>query len=207
MIGATGASSDAKAFAAAGTTEKLPGITIRSARPADNARCQQIAVAAWERIHTERRRLLGDAVYDQLFADWRPRKAAAIAQAFEQRLDCILVACETGRLSLGRGAADQTQSVGFVTFRLDRSTALGTITDNAVDPAWQGRGIATALYRRALDRFRAEGMRVASVGTGLDAGHAPACAAYRKVGFVLEVPTVTMYQQLSPPETSVRGGE
>jgi ribosomal protein S18 acetylase RimI-like enzyme len=86
--------------------------------------------------------------------------------------------------------------VGFVTFRLDREKLVGTIGNNAVDPAWQGRGIASAMYRRVLERFRAEGMRVACVETGLDEGHAPALATYRKVGFDREVPSVMLYQEL-----------
>ncbi|MBI3969985.1 MAG: GNAT family N-acetyltransferase [Chloroflexi bacterium] len=174
-------------------------VTLRPARAEDCARCQAIAVAAWEPIHAERRRLLGPALYAHLHVDWRAAKAAQIARAFEQHLDWIVVACaavpeQPGRAGLAAEQAEQV--VGFVTFRLDRGQAMGTIGNNAVDPAWQGRGIATALYRHALDRFRAEGMRFACVGTGLDAGHAPALAAYRKMGFTAEVPSVMLYQEL-----------
>ena len=143
-------------------------------------------MAAWERIHAERRRLLGDALYERLTGDWQASKAGQIARHFEQHLDWVTVARhgETGAL------------IGFVTFRLDREKLVGTIGNNAVDPAWQGRGIATALYRHVLERFRAEGMRVACVETGLDEGHAPALATYRKVGFNREVPSVTLYREL-----------
>jgi ribosomal protein S18 acetylase RimI-like enzyme len=165
--------------------------TLRPARPADCARCQEIAVAAWEPIHDERRRLLGDTLYDHLTADWRAAKAAQIARSFAEHPDWVTVACAP---PLGLGPAEEV--VGFVTFRLDHAQSLGTIGNNAVRPAWQGRGIATALYRHTLDRFRAEGLRYASVVTGLDAGHAPALATYRKVGFTAEVPSVTLYQEL-----------
>ena len=159
---------------------------IEPARPEDSARCQVIAVAAWERIHAERRRLLGEALYERLTGDWRGTKAGHVARHFEQHVDWVLVARDE----------EQGEIVGFVTFRLDREKLMGTIGNNAVDPARQGQGIATAMYRSTLERFRAEGMRVACVETGLDEGHAPALATYRKVGFSREVPSVTLYQEL-----------
>lgn len=160
---------------------------IRPARAGDSARCQEIAVAAWEPIHAERRRLVGDALHDHLSADWREAKAGQIARSFDEHLDWIVVACLP---------AAEEQVLGFVTFRMDRHLLLGTIGNNAVDPAWQGHGIGTSMYRHVLDRFRAEGMRFACVGTGLDAGHAPALATYRKIGFTAEVPSVMLYQEL-----------
>ena len=192
-----------------GSGGELGGVTLRPARAADSARCQEIALAAWERIHAERRRLLGETLYGHLTGDWRGAKAAAVAHHVAQHPDWTLVAYVTSMTRVTtaglREAAHETEAaqadsveqvVGFVTFRLDREASVGTIGNNAVDPAWQGRGIAGLLYRHVLERFRAEGMRVASVTTGLDAGHAPALAAYRKVGFSAEVPSVTLYQEL-----------
>ncbi|MDQ3701439.1 MAG: GNAT family N-acetyltransferase, partial [Chloroflexota bacterium] len=92
--------------------------------------------------------------------------------------------------------SDSARVVAFVTYRLDPTTRVGTIGNNAVGPAWQGRGIAGALYRLVLDRFRAAGMAVAAVTTGLDEAHAPARAAYRRVGFTAATPSVTLYQEL-----------
>ena len=86
--------------------------------------------------------------------------------------------------------------VAFVTYRLDPQRRVGTIGNNAVDPGWQGRGIATTLYRHVLDLFRAAGMEVAAVTTGLDEAHAPARAAYRRTGFAGGAPSVTLYQEL-----------
>ncbi|HXI17440.1 MAG TPA: GNAT family N-acetyltransferase [Chloroflexota bacterium] len=192
-----------------GAAGELDGVTLRPARAADSARCQEIALVAWERIHAERRHLLGETLYGHLTGDWRGAKAAAVARHLEQHPDWTLVACVTSMTRATtaclREAAHEPdaaqadsgeQVVGFVTFRLDREESVGTIGNNAVDPASQGRGIAGLLYRHVLERFRAEGMRVASVTTGLDDGHAPALAAYRKVGFSAEVPSVTLYQKL-----------
>jgi GNAT superfamily N-acetyltransferase len=171
-------------------------ITLRPALAGDAVRCQQIAVAAWESIHAERRRLLGDALYDYLTDDWRVEKAVAVASHIEQYTDWAIVACVQPTETGGMHARDGDHVIGFVTFRLDRKRLMGIIGNNAVDPTWQGRGVAGQLYRRVLERFRAEGMRVASVTTGLDAGHAPALAAYRRAGFGAEVATVTLYQEL-----------
>src|SRR5207248_1668894 len=50
--------------------------SIREGRPEDSARCQAIAVAAWQPIHDVRRRLLGPRIYQHVSAGWRGAKAA-----------------------------------------------------------------------------------------------------------------------------------
>lgn len=162
---------------------------IRAGTPKDSARCQQIALAAWEPIHTVRRRLLGGRLYERFHADWRRGKAAEIDRSFTAHPEWTRVAV----LEDERGVE---QIAGFVTFQLRAEQQMGVIGNNAVDPAWARRGIATLLYRHVLDVFREAGMQVAQVVTGLDEGHAPALAAYRKVGFSAEVPSVTLYQEL-----------
>lgn len=88
------------------------------------------------------------------------------------------------------------QIVGFVSFTLDEKTLVGEIGLNAVRPEHAGHGIGTAMYEFVLDRMRAAGMRVATVGTGADASHAPARRAYEKVGFGAAVPSVYFYRLL-----------
>jgi GNAT superfamily N-acetyltransferase len=85
---------------------------------------------------------------------------------------------------------------GFFTFTLDQDRRIGTISNNAVDPAAQGRGLGTAMYERALDLFREARMEYARVRTGLDEGHAPARRAYEKAGFDLSLPDITYYCKL-----------
>jgi ribosomal protein S18 acetylase RimI-like enzyme len=167
------------------TTRAATTITLRSARPEDGARCQAIAVAAWEPIHAWRRQALGAEIYEHLHPEGAQAKAPQIAAAFARNLDCIVVA-ET----------PEGEVAGFVTYHLDPIHSVGEIGNNAVDPAWQGHGIATRLYRDVLERFRVAGMLVARVTTGLDDGHAPARAAYAKVGFTAAAPSVTLYQKL-----------
>lgn len=90
-----------------------------------------------------------------------------------------------------------TRVVGFVAVRMDRHRRVGEIGLNAVDPAHAGRGIGTAMYRFAVRRMRAAGMKVATVATGGDESHEPARRAYRKAGFDAEVPSVWMCMDLA----------
>jgi ribosomal protein S18 acetylase RimI-like enzyme len=163
--------------------------SIRQGRPEDSARCQAIAVAAWQPIHEVRRRLLGPRIYQRLHTGWREAKAAEVGRVFAQRP-------EWTRVAVIRDDEGREQVAGFVTFQIREAERVGVIGNNAVDPAFTRRGIATALYRHVLDVFRAAGMQVAQVTTGLDEGHAPALHAYRKVGFSAEAPSVTLYQEL-----------
>ena len=65
----------------------------------------------------------------------------------------------------------------------------------AVHPDHQNDGIGTALNEYALERMREAGMRIAVVGTGGDASHAPARRSYEKAGYI-GLPLVRYYQRL-----------
>lgn len=157
---------------------------LREARPGDADACAELAVTAWQRVHDSYSAILGADMHDRLFAGWQERKAREVRRVVHDQPERALVAVA--------GAA----VIGFATFHLDAMRKVGTIGNNAVHPRWQGRGIAGALYRAILATMRANGMRQAQVTTGLDEGHAPARAAYRKVGFAVGVPSVTYYQDL-----------
>lgn len=147
-------------------------ITIRSARPEDVPDIEAIAVAAWEPYYMLLKSTWGDEMFLAEIPDWRERKAAQVrSNALGERGVRAYVAEAEG------------QVVGFVTFRADENTKVAEIGNNAVHPAWQKRGIATKMYRYVLDRMRDLGMRVAKVTTGADPCHAPARAAYERVGF------------------------
>lgn len=72
---------------------------------------------------------------------------------------------------------------GFASYALDGKRRVGTVHYNAVAPEYQGRGIGSIQLEHLLGLFRAGGMQVACVGTGLNDGHAPARAMYEKAGF------------------------
>jgi ribosomal protein S18 acetylase RimI-like enzyme len=62
---------------------------------------------------------------------------------------------------------------------------MGVVDMIAVDPAYQRRGIATALMDRSADHMRDRGMDIAVVETGGDPGHAPARAMYEASDYTL----------------------
>jgi GNAT superfamily N-acetyltransferase len=70
-----------------------------------------------------------------------------------------------------------------------------TLHIEPVDPAFQGRGIGSALLSRALTWMSEAGMAVAMVETGGDPGHAPARRTYEKLGFGV-VPVARYYKTL-----------
>ncbi|HEX5691124.1 MAG TPA: GNAT family N-acetyltransferase [Roseiflexaceae bacterium] len=82
-------------------------------------------------------------------------------------------------------ALDNASPVGFVAVKLHDADKMGEIYMVAVDPAHQGRGIASELIALALDWMKAAGMAIAMVETGGDPGHAPARQTYEKIGFGL----------------------
>jgi len=146
---------------------------------------QEIAVRAWEPIYQGFCKRMGEELFDRLWPDgWQTGKVQQIANHFERRPEWCLVAEIDGRI------------VGFVTFVLDSETRIAEIGNNAVDPDCQGQGIGAAQYRHVLALFREAGMVYAKVHTGLDEAHAPARAAYEKVGFELMTPHGEFYRKL-----------
>ena len=61
--------------------------------------------------------------------------------------------------------------------------ALGQVSDNAVLPAYRGRGIGGLLLARVLERIAESGMEFAQVSTGLEDAYAPARRMYERYGF------------------------
>jgi ribosomal protein S18 acetylase RimI-like enzyme len=157
---------------------------LREARSDDAEACAELAVTAWQRVHDAFTAILGADMHGRLFAGWEERKARDVRRVVHDQPERALVAVAGEAI------------VGFVTFQMDSTRSVGVIGNNAVTPQWQGRGIAGALYQAVLARMRRNGMRQAQVTTGLDEGHAPARAAYRKAGFRVGLPSITYYQDL-----------
>lgn len=143
-----------------------------------------IAQVAWEPIHEAMVEMIGEDVHEAVAGDWKTRKAEQIRRQFREHPEWVLAVREGDKV------------IGFVTFALRPEQSIGEIHNNAVDPEHQGRGIATAMYRHALDLFKRKGMAFASVSTGLDPGHAPARAAYVRAGFDRHREDVTYYKKL-----------
>lgn len=168
-----------------GNTELTAGLTIGPARAGEMDAICAIARAAWEPIHDAMVDDLGDDLHDRLSGDWRARKEAQVRRQYETNPAWVLAVRDGDRVA------------GFVTYRIDRDRSIGEIGNNALDAAYQGRGIATAMYGHVLGVFRDEGLAYAAVSTGLDAGHAPARRAYERAGFDLRRESVTYFKRLT----------
>ena len=160
-------------------------ISIRIGTPDDAEAAAEIAALAWKPVYEGYRQQLGDDIFTAVFSGWENAKKTAVRAAFAPIPDRgAFVAEEDGR------------TVGFITYAMNRETGVGTILNNAVAPASQGRGIATMMYTRVLDAFRECGMKAATVSTGGDAAHVSARRAYEKAGFSEHLRSVTYYQRL-----------
>ena len=160
-------------------------ITILPAQPEHIPDIEAIAVAAWEPYFAYRRQILGEDVFDAEHENWRGDKARQVRSNASGEHDCrAFVAQVDGR------------TVGFVTYFANSTTGVATIGNNAVHPAWQGRGIGTRMYAFVLERMRQEGMRIAKVRTGGDPTHAPARTAYERVGFGRRIEHVEYHLEL-----------
>ncbi len=157
-------------------------LTVRQMQPEDVERLVEIAIAAWEPIFLGFREQMGDELFLGMHLDWRADKECQIRGACTDP-EHVLVADLEGAVA------------GFVTFDCVNPPT-GALSNNAVHPDYQGRGIAGRLYGAAFECMRQAGIRYVRVNTGADPAHAPARRAYEKAGFTIAVPTVTYYRKL-----------
>lgn len=160
-------------------------VTMRPYCATDLPALLEIAVAAWGPIYDSFLTLLGPDLFAIVFADWQTEKKRQIESACRGEHGARVIVAELGG-----------QPVGFASYYLDPTTRIGEIGNNAVAPPHQGGGIGQCLYEQVLTAMRQEGMRCASVGTGLDPAHAPARRAYEKVGFERGLPGITYFREL-----------
>jgi ribosomal protein S18 acetylase RimI-like enzyme len=157
---------------------------IRPYRPADLPVIMDIGNRAWQPIFDMYQRIRGAELFALLTPDRHTVKGEQVKAHAERSPQTLLVCEEAGRI------------VGFITFHLDRDKGIGTIGNNAADPACGLKGIGQQMYQAAFARFRQEGMRFAKVTTGLDEAHAPARRAYERAGFNVRQEDVTYYMKL-----------
>lgn len=153
---------------------------IRLATEDDLPAVDAIADRAWETIYKGFSEVLGDMF--PMFYHPHEDKAAQIRYAF--RNECLYLTEADGR------------PVGFISFAVDAAREIATLGNNAVDPAYAGRGIGTRQYEVAFAEMKRRGARAVRVTTGTDAAHAPARAAYIKAGFSEHLDSITYYKKL-----------
>ncbi len=162
---------------------------IRFAQPEDAPRCADIAAAAWERVWTAQREMLGEELYQLHNPDPEGNKRQQVQSFVTEYSKWTLVTEITP-------ASGSPVIAGFITFVPHPDRGIAEIGNNGVDPAFQGRGIGIAQCREALRVLREMGILSVSVYTGLDEGHAPARAMYEKAGFDRSTPHVRYYLKL-----------
>jgi ribosomal protein S18 acetylase RimI-like enzyme len=131
-----------------------------------------LSIRAWTPVFAGMRDHVPGFVYDNFYPQgWEARQRADLAAVLDGEPEHCAVAV----------AHDSV--VGWVCTRLHPEDTMGEVYVLAVDPAWQRRGVGTALLEHACAQARRAGMDMVMVETGGDAGHAPARAQYESAGF------------------------
>lgn len=157
---------------------------IRPLADSDIDAVLELSILAWAPVFDSFARVLGPTIYERLYPNWEQSQREAVANVVRDR------ACFTVWVPEVEGKV-----VGFVAYTLNYEAKIGEIYMLAVHPAYQNRGIGTQLNAFALEKFKASGMLLATVGTGGDPGHAPARRSYEKAGFT-PLPLVHYYKDV-----------
>jgi GNAT superfamily N-acetyltransferase len=132
----------------------------------------ELSLLAWAPVFDSFRKVLGPEVFPIVYPDWRTQQREVVEKACRDREKLTAYVAEVDR-----------KAVGLLVVQLKIEEKEGEVYLLAVHPEYQNRGIGTDLNNYALDRFRDAGMKVASVATGGDPGHAPARRSYEKAGY------------------------
>ena len=160
--------------------ERKVDISIVPANPEHYAAIADLAVVAWQPIYEGYRAQLGDKLFEAFFADRIVRKRENVIAEAKQN-ECLVV-------------LDGKKVAAFINFRC--SGTIGELCSNAIDPAYQGMGIGTRLQEYALEQMKKQGCTHAFVVTGGDEGHLPARKAYKRNGFIANLPSVKYFKEL-----------
>src|ERR1700759_2117886 len=116
-------------------------VDIRPFEDSDLDAIVEFSLRAWEPVHESLREVLGDPIFFRLHQpDWRTVQAEAVRASCTSDGRDVFVAVADGR------------PVGFAAVALNAfHEGMGVVDIIAVDPAYQRRGIATALMNRSAD--------------------------------------------------------
>lgn len=145
----------------------MEGLVIRRFQPGDREDVIRITKEAWvgvtmAELRERRFGVLGGRTWDE-------QKAEAIITKCERNPERCFIAEIDGKV------------VGYATYGFNLNGVIGVVGDNAVDPAWQGRGIGTRLIARVIEELEASGVGMLEVQT-LE-HDAPARKVYERLGF------------------------
>lgn len=159
-------------------------VSVRNFKTEDLDRIVEITEDAWEPVYNEYRDIMGEKLFLAKYGNWREHKTSQVKRQCQRDPTLVRIACIDGNV------------VGYATFSIDTDAGIGEIGNNAVDPSSQGQGVATELYRAILKEFKDHDLEFAEVSTGLTESFAAARQVYEKVGFNIERPVITYWQQL-----------
>jgi len=157
-----------------------PAGTVRPVQAGDVERVHEIAVAAWTPIFERYRMIVGETMWNDVFAGW---DADWFSRSPEQWAGEGIVTELDGEVA------------GFASWSLGEGR-VAEVGGNAVDPAMQGRGIGAAQIKWVINMFRERGFGVGKVYTGMDPAHGPARSEYRKAGLRVGVTKSEYYNYL-----------
>ncbi|MFB8415820.1 GNAT family N-acetyltransferase [Streptomyces albidoflavus] len=152
---------------AAGDLEPVVGVSLR----------------AWAPVYASFAEVMGPEIFRRQYPDWRASQREEVESA-----------CTGGKARVWVAEAG-ARVVGFVAVVLEPGGETGAVELLAVDPEWQGREVGTALTEFATEWMREAGVRLVSIWTGGDPGHAPARRTYEKAGYTA-LPLVRYYKAL-----------
>ena len=145
----------------------------------------QLSLLAWEPVFRSFERVLGHNIYTLIWPDWRDGQAKGVESVCKDREKFTVLVAEVDDVV-----------AGFLAYELKLEEKQGEVYLLAVHPDYQNRGVGTALNNVALDRMKESGMRLASVETGGDPGHAPARRSYEKAGYTA-LPIIRYFTDLT----------
>lgn len=157
--------------------------SIRPLRHDDVDTVVAFGLRAWEPIFESWANILGPRLFTSAYPDWRATQAQSIRDNCQPEKHPCWVAEADGR------------AVGLATLVHNQDEQVGAIELLAVDPDYQGRGIATALIDTAIAESKNLGCKRIEVWTGGDPGHGPARRSYEKAGFTA-LPVVHYYREV-----------
>ena len=159
-------------------------MTLRTVQSEDFDRILEITIAAFTSIHESFRSMMGEALYEINWANWK--------QVHEDYLRTITEGEPAKQFLVGE---IEGKIIGYAHYSCHEKEQKGEIGLNAIHPDYQGRGLSQAFYAEAERQLKARGMKQIVVGTGGDPAHLPARRSYEKAGFKA-LPHVTYFKTL-----------
>ena len=156
---------------------------IRSVSDNDVDDLVRLSLLAWAPVFSSFKQVLGPNIYTLIWPDWQTSQGEGVEKICKDSEKTVWVAEVDGIV------------VGFVAYELKIKDKTGEVLLLAVHPEYQNLGIGTELNNFALEKMKESGMKMASVETGGDPGHAPARRSYQKAGYTA-LPLVRYFRDL-----------